>query len=49
MRQGVNWVLLLILLLAFLIIFFIIVGFNIPQTVAKKLTYIIRVIWGVVP
>jgi len=49
MRQGINWVLLMILLLGFLILFFVIVGFNIPRTTAEKLTYIIKVIWGVVP
>lgn len=44
-----NWLLTLILLLAFIIIIIVVVVLDIPKTVADKLNYVIKVIWGAIP
>jgi len=44
-----EWLGILIVTIAFIMIFFIIVALGIPQTVARKLSIFLRVIWGVIP
>lgn len=49
MTKMPEWLGILIVLIAFIMIFFFVVAIGIPGIVAKKLSYIVKVIWGSIP